>query len=85
MTIRSLACALCMKKSTLHSRLNNGGIRKHSNAIKPHLTEENKVSRLQFCISMIGPASIPHDPLFMDMHNEETLPQNTNQVRVSCF
>lgn len=41
-TIRSLACALNMKNSTLHRRLKSGDIRRHSNAIKPHLLEENK-------------------------------------------
>ncbi|KAL7152811.1 hypothetical protein ABFS83_04G124000 [Erythranthe nasuta] len=52
-TIRSLACSLQTKKSTLFRRFKSGEIRRHSNAIKPFLKEENKKVRLQFCISML--------------------------------
>ncbi|GAA0138485.1 hypothetical protein LIER_00224 [Lithospermum erythrorhizon] len=52
-TIVSLAHALGMSKSTVHRRIKDGVIRRHSSAIKPQLTDENKKARLRFCISML--------------------------------
>jgi len=68
-TIRSIAYALNISKSTLHRYRRLGHIRRHSNAIKPLLKEENKRARLQFCLSMLDGASLPHDPIFSRMHN----------------
>ncbi|WCJ38094.1 hypothetical protein M5689_019170 [Euphorbia peplus] len=68
-TLRSLSHAMKMKKTTMFRRLKSGDIRRHSNAIKPFLKEENMRSRLRFCISMIDENSIPHDPIFKDMYN----------------
>ncbi|KAL7142023.1 hypothetical protein ABFS83_08G094600 [Erythranthe nasuta] len=67
-TIRSLACSLGTKKSTLFRRFKSGEIRRHSNAIKPFLKKENKKARLQFCISMLESDSIPYDPVFIGMY-----------------
>lgn len=68
-TLRSLAYSMEMSKSTLHRRLKPGDIRRHTNAIKPFLKEENKKSRLKFCISMLEEDSIPHYPIFKGMYN----------------
>ncbi|KAL7087657.1 hypothetical protein ACP275_13G081300 [Erythranthe tilingii] len=68
-TLESLACSLNMAKSTLFRRLKSRELRRHSNAIKPFLTEENKRSRLQFCLSMLEGDSIHHDPIFRGMYN----------------
>ncbi|KAL7129005.1 hypothetical protein ABFS83_13G034300 [Erythranthe nasuta] len=68
-TLDSLACSLNMKKSTLFSHLKSGEIRRHFNAIKPFLTEENKRSRFQFCLSMLEGDSMPHDPIFTGKFN----------------
>ena len=67
-TLESLACSLKMSKTTLFNRVKVGAIRRHSNAIKPFLKEENKRSRLQFYLSMLEKSSIPHDPIFMGMY-----------------
>nr|XP_009590283.1 uncharacterized protein LOC104087497 isoform X2 [Nicotiana tomentosiformis] len=56
--IRSLARAMDMSTSTIFRRIKEGAIRPHTNAIKPHLTEENKKARLQFCLSMIESGKI---------------------------
>ncbi|XP_024628802.2 uncharacterized protein [Medicago truncatula] len=64
-TIESLAHALDVKKTTLFRLIKSGKIRKHSNAIKPFLKEENKRARLQFCIKMIDANSIPNNPTFV--------------------
>ncbi|XP_058742314.1 uncharacterized protein LOC131614776 [Vicia villosa] len=68
-SIRSISSAMNMSKSTLHRYLKLGDIRKHSNAIKPFLKEENKRARLQFCISMLDGTSLPHEPTFSTMYN----------------
>lgn len=68
-TFRSLACALNTNKSSLGRLLKSGVIRRHSNAIKPFLKEENRRSRLQFCLSMLEVDSLPQDPTFISMHN----------------
>ncbi|XP_065862399.1 uncharacterized protein [Euphorbia lathyris] len=68
-TLSSLAYAMDMKRTTMFRRLQSGAIRRHSNAIKPLLKEENKRSRLKFCISMLEESSIPHDPTFKEMYN----------------
>ncbi|KAL7158342.1 hypothetical protein ABFS83_02G136600 [Erythranthe nasuta] len=68
-TLESLARYLNTSKSTLFRRLKSGDIRRHSNAIKPYLKEENKRSRLQFCLSMLEGDYTQHDPLFSGMYN----------------
>ncbi|WOG98144.1 hypothetical protein DCAR_0417485 [Daucus carota subsp. sativus] len=68
-TVRSTANALKISSSTLHRALETGKIRRHSNAIKPLLKDENKKARLQFCLSMIDINSLPHQPQFIDMDN----------------
>jgi len=41
-TIRSLATALNINKSSLHRLFKEGLLRRHSNSLKPYLKEENK-------------------------------------------
>lgn len=64
-----LARALNKTKSTLFTRLKSGDIRRHSNAIKPLLKEENERSRLKFCLSMIDGCSTQDSPIFKGMYN----------------
>lgn len=68
-TIRSLASAIGMKKSTLHKCLKEGKLRRHSSSLKPYLKEANKKQRLQFCVSMLDESTLPHNPKFRDMRN----------------
>jgi hypothetical protein len=67
--IRSTSSAMNMSKSTLHRYIKLGVLRRHTNAIKPFLREENKRSRLRFCISMLDAISLPDDPTFLGMYN----------------
>ena len=46
-TIRSLAKAIGVKRSTLHRWFKKGLLRHHSSTLKPLLTEENKRDRLK--------------------------------------
>jgi hypothetical protein len=67
-TLQDLANALGMKKSTVYTRFKEGCFRKHTNDIKFTLTDENKVARVKYCLSML------HDtnetaPTFDLMHN----------------
>ncbi|OMO72576.1 Transposase, Tc1-like protein [Corchorus olitorius] len=74
--IRSIAKALNMSKSTVHRRVKEGFIRAHSNAVKPDLTDENKKTRLEFCLSKLdltnaGINTIPFDGMFNQVHIDE--------------
>ena len=58
-----------MTKTTLHSRVKEGVIRAHSNALKPYLSDRAKRARLQFCIEMLEPSSLPIQPMFKEMYD----------------
>ena len=62
--LRSLACATEISKSTLHRRLKEGDIRRHSSAVRPMLSEKNKVERVRFALSHIR-----SNGLFEDMYD----------------
>jgi hypothetical protein len=66
-TIRSLAGAIGMSKSAVHRCYKEGLIRRHSNTLKPYLKEANKKERLQWCLSMLDPPSLPNNPKFIEM------------------
>jgi AraC-like DNA-binding protein len=68
-TIRKLAAELGVSKSWLHRQFKSGLLRRHSNALKPSLKEDNKKERLRWCISMLDPATLPHSPKFIEMDN----------------
>ena len=55
-TFRSLSVAIGVPPSTLHRMTKEEGLlKKHSSALKPTLTEENKVSRVLACIDEVYP------------------------------
>nr|CAD41471.3 OSJNBa0079A21.15 [Oryza sativa Japonica Group] len=68
-TLRDLANALHMLKTTLFRRLKEGRFRRHTNAIKFTLTEDNMKARVQFCIQMLDSQSIPDKPTFKSLYN----------------
>ena len=68
-TIRDLANALHMSRSTLHRRLKEGKFRRHTNAIKFTLTEQNMKERVRFCTQMLDSLSLPDDPTFKSLYN----------------
>lgn len=68
-SLRSLSMGLGIATSTLHKRVKEGTIRRHTNAIKPGLTDENMRARLKFCLSMLEKDSLVHEPKFVDMYN----------------
>jgi hypothetical protein len=54
-TVRDLAAKLSIPKSTLHDMMqeDDNGYRRHSSALKPHLTEVNKVERVLYAIGKV--------------------------------
>jgi hypothetical protein len=52
-TIRSLAKALGVNRSTLHRRFKWGKVKRITDTLKPSMTLANKIQRLQFCVSML--------------------------------
>jgi hypothetical protein len=69
-TIRSLACATGIPKSTLHRRLKQGAIRRHSSSVRPMLADANKVERVRFALSYIRPNGMFQD-MFDHVHIDE--------------
>ena len=63
-TIHDVAQHFGISKSKLHSLKREGIIKRVSNSIKPYLTDKNKKDRLKWCVSLLDPNSIPHDPVF---------------------
>jgi hypothetical protein len=63
-TVRSLAKQIGVSKSTVQNAIKSGDIKRHSNPIKPALTNENKLTRLRHCISQIIPETLDDNPLF---------------------
>ncbi|KAI5385521.1 hypothetical protein KIW84_072209 [Lathyrus oleraceus] len=68
-TIRSLAFALETSPRKIGECLKKGILRRHSSALKPHMTEDNMKSRLKFCLSMLEESNISYDPKFQSMYN----------------
>jgi hypothetical protein len=57
MTLEHAKEVLGISKSTLHRYLQQGLLRHHSNIIKPHLTDGNKMSRLRWAVQMVDQGS----------------------------
>ncbi|KAM0853409.1 hypothetical protein ACQ4PT_051104 [Festuca glaucescens] len=68
-TLQDLAIELNMSKTTLWRRLNEGLFRRHTNAIKSTLTDDNKVARVRFCLSMLEKIIDFEDSNFKQMYN----------------
>ncbi|KAG2253327.1 hypothetical protein Bca52824_083463 [Brassica carinata] len=68
-SLRSLSKSLGIATSTLHKRVKEGMLRRHTNAIKPSLKDGNIRDRLKFCFSMLEKDSLIHEPKFVNMYN----------------
>ena len=67
-TLRDLANAIGISKTTLHTRLKEGYFLRHTNDLKFSLTDENKKARVQYYLSMLD-NNIPAQPTFLSMYN----------------
>ncbi|CAL5044632.1 unnamed protein product [Urochloa decumbens] len=68
-TLEDVARGLGLTKSVVFNRLKEGKVERHSSAIKPFLTDENKKARVQHALNMLEPSTIPHQPIFKNMYN----------------
>ncbi|XP_057771069.1 uncharacterized protein LOC130990857 [Salvia miltiorrhiza] len=68
-TIRRLACGIKCSKSTVVRWIKSGLTRPHSNAIKPDLTDPNKLLRLWFSLEALEYDKIVRSLTFKSMHN----------------
>lgn len=68
-TLQSLSMGLGMTTLTQHKRVKEGTFRRHTDAIKPGLKDENRRDRLKFCFSMLEKDSLTHEPKFVYMYN----------------
>ncbi len=68
-TIRDLASALNVPKSTVHRAFKEGILLRHSKTLKPFLKDANKKLCLQFCVSMLDMQTVHTQPTFDDMRN----------------
>lgn len=53
-TFQDLANALGVKKSTLYNRFEEGYFHCHTNDLKFSLTNQNKIARVKYCLSMMN-------------------------------
>ncbi|GJN32425.1 hypothetical protein PR202_gb20934 [Eleusine coracana subsp. coracana] len=67
MTLEAVSKHLNVSKTKLIRYMRQGHLRRHSNSIKPFLTEANKNTRLKWCLDMLEPDSFPTDPRFNDL------------------
>jgi hypothetical protein len=70
--IRTLAGQLDIPKSTLHRRIKEGQLIRHSNAIKPFLTDDTKKKRLKWIIRNLEQSTIRvgiSPPSFQDFYD----------------
>lgn len=69
-SIRSLAAALGVSRTTLHRTFQLKKVRRHSNRVKPPSKEKNKGERVQFCMSMLDQRTLGNERIsFNSMHN----------------
>lgn len=63
-TLEDVRVVLGISKSKLVRYIREGHLQRHSNSIKPHLTDANKKARLQWCVDMLEPESMHDNPRF---------------------
>ena len=68
-TIRAMATALGIGHSQVYRMMKSGNIRAHTNSIKPKLSHDHKIRRLNFILSQIIPPTIDNPPKLSLMYN----------------
>jgi hypothetical protein len=66
-TLEDSAKVLGVCKRTLLKHVKQGKVRRHMSSIKPHLTDENKKSRLQWCVDMLEHETLHDNPRFKSL------------------
>ncbi|KAI3871432.1 hypothetical protein MKX03_030775, partial [Papaver bracteatum] len=65
--IKGITHALNLSTATVHRRIKDGNLRLHSNALRPELTDENKIARVNFFLNMIDKGMTQYSNSFIDM------------------
>ncbi|XP_042060955.1 uncharacterized protein LOC121805225 [Salvia splendens] len=68
-SLRKMAVKLNVSKSTLGQWVKQGKLRPHTNAIKPALTNMNKIARARWSLSQLQPQITQGGVQFQGMHN----------------
>ncbi|XP_057548140.1 uncharacterized protein LOC130826576 [Amaranthus tricolor] len=68
-TIRAMASALGIGHSQVYRMMKSGIIRAHTNSIKPKLSHDHKMRRVNFILSQIIPPTVDNIPKFSLMYN----------------
>ena len=68
---RALSVNVGIPKSTLHDMRRQGTFKRHSSALKPRLTEENKLARIEHVLEEIDPTTIDgrREAKYKNMHD----------------
>jgi hypothetical protein len=70
-TLRNLAHALGVKKSTLHNHLKEGYFRRHADDLKFSLTDADKKARVKYCLTMLFDHSLCFNPMYNIIYIDE--------------
>ncbi|KAE8790952.1 hypothetical protein D1007_34766 [Hordeum vulgare] len=68
-TLRCLAVALNMKRSTVHCRLKETKFCRHTSDLKPSLNVDNMKACVLYSLMHLEPSSLPHKPTFKAGYN----------------
>lgn len=63
-TIQDVATQLGVSKSKVYIMKKEGAIKRVSSSFDPHLTDQDKIDRLRWCLEMLDPRTVPHNPVF---------------------
>jgi hypothetical protein len=91
MTLEHVNEVIGISMSTLHRYLQQGLLRRHSNSIKPHLTDGNKMSRLCWAVQMVDQGSSScGDPRFKGLFDHVFIDEKwffslRNQRIIICY
>eukprot|EP00171_Calliarthron_tuberculosum_P000550 IDg550t1 len=70
-TLRGLSNATSIPRSTLGAMRQKGWFLRHSSAVKPYLTDANKLARLKFAMSFVNPRTQRFDAMYDYVHIDE--------------
>jgi hypothetical protein len=83
-TLRDLGSSFNIGKSTISKLVHDGALRKHSSAIKPMLTEENKLQRIEWCVDHIDQHTGRYSEMLDVIHVDEKW-FNLTETTKQCY
>ncbi|GMF20859.1 unnamed protein product [Phytophthora fragariaefolia] len=80
-TVRAAAAICDLPQTTLQRRIGTGELRKVTSVVKPLLTEENRNTRLHFCVSHIDRGTLLYADMLKTVHVDEKIFHVTETTR----